>query len=228
VEQELQHRAEQKIDTYYPDTGPLRRELYPKHLRFFALGKDYRERMLMAANRVGKSTVGAYETTVHATGRYPAWWEGKRFSHPISAVCAGDSALSVRDVIQEKLLGKLVRSPGDSMTQSIGMGTGLLPAANIHSVVSKTGLPGAVEMIRVHHSSGGVSTIKLRSYEQGAEVFRGSEEHWVWVDEECPEAVYSELLTRTMTCNGLLAWTFTPISGTSSLIRAFMESAFRG
>jgi len=26
---------ERKIGTYYPDTGPLRRELYPKHLKFF-------------------------------------------------------------------------------------------------------------------------------------------------------------------------------------------------
>jgi hypothetical protein len=32
--------------------------------------------MSMAANRAGKSTVGCYETTVHLTGRYPAWWEG--------------------------------------------------------------------------------------------------------------------------------------------------------
>jgi hypothetical protein len=33
----------------------------------------------MAANRVGKTVVGAYETTVHMTGEYPAWWEGRRF-----------------------------------------------------------------------------------------------------------------------------------------------------
>jgi hypothetical protein len=27
-----------KLFTYYPDHGPLRRELYPRHLAFFAAG----------------------------------------------------------------------------------------------------------------------------------------------------------------------------------------------
>jgi len=46
---------EKKIGTYYPDTGPLRRDLYPKHMQFFEAGSRYRERMMMAANRVGKT-----------------------------------------------------------------------------------------------------------------------------------------------------------------------------
>jgi hypothetical protein len=51
-----------KIDSYYPDSGPLRRELYPKHLQFFEAGATRRERAFLAANRVGKSEgVGGYE-----------------------------------------------------------------------------------------------------------------------------------------------------------------------
>jgi hypothetical protein len=34
------------FDKYFPDTGPLRRELYPKSLQFFAAGVRYRERLL--------------------------------------------------------------------------------------------------------------------------------------------------------------------------------------
>src|SRR6267142_7227349 len=69
-----------RIDTFYPEAGPLRRELYPRHLEFFAAGAMHRERMFLAANRVGKTEgVGAYETTLHLTGRYPAWWQGRRF-----------------------------------------------------------------------------------------------------------------------------------------------------
>ena len=65
---------ERKIGTYYPDTGPLRRELYPKHLKFFEAGSRYRERMMMAANRVGKTEgVGGYELVLHLTGEYPSW-----------------------------------------------------------------------------------------------------------------------------------------------------------
>ena len=43
-----------RISTLYPDEGPLRRELYPKHMQFFELGKTHNERCFMAANRVGK------------------------------------------------------------------------------------------------------------------------------------------------------------------------------
>ncbi len=40
----------------------------------------------MAANRVGKTEgAGGYEMTCHLTGRYPHWWEGRRFSGPVRA-----------------------------------------------------------------------------------------------------------------------------------------------
>src|SRR5208337_4754825 len=55
----------------FPDTGPLRRALYIKHCEFFRHGKEIQERCFMAANRVGKTIVGAYETTCHLTGVYP-------------------------------------------------------------------------------------------------------------------------------------------------------------
>src|SRR6516165_7127907 len=77
------------LDTYYPIAGPLRRDLYPKHLAFFRAGAERRERAFLAANRVGKSEgVGGYEITLHLTGRYPDWWKGRRFSRPITAWAA--------------------------------------------------------------------------------------------------------------------------------------------
>src|SRR3954470_2168731 len=82
-----------KLRTYYPDEGPLRRELYQKHLEFFRLGSKHPERLFLAANRVGKTEgAGAYETTLHLTGLYPDWWEGKRFSGPIKGWAAGDTS----------------------------------------------------------------------------------------------------------------------------------------
>ena len=77
---EIRRRNRRKIDFYYPDEGPLRRELYIPHQKFFAAGARYRERLLIAANRIGKSEgVGAYETACHLTGEYPKWWVGRRF-----------------------------------------------------------------------------------------------------------------------------------------------------
>ena len=69
-----------KLREFYPETGPLRRELYPRHLEFFAAGRKHRERLMLAANRVGKTEgVGGYEVALHLTGAYPDWWPGRRF-----------------------------------------------------------------------------------------------------------------------------------------------------
>jgi len=55
VLEEIERRkTRRKLFTYYPDEGPLRRELYQKHLEFFKAGARYRERCAMCANRVGK------------------------------------------------------------------------------------------------------------------------------------------------------------------------------
>ena len=32
---ELEYRATHRIESFYPETGPLRRELYRKHMDFF-------------------------------------------------------------------------------------------------------------------------------------------------------------------------------------------------
>ena len=43
--QEKQRRiATNKIQLYYPDTGTLAREFYPKHMEFFAAGATYPDR----------------------------------------------------------------------------------------------------------------------------------------------------------------------------------------
>jgi hypothetical protein len=92
-----QRAATNKLKTLYPETGPLRRELYAKHMQFFAAGRAHQERCMMAANRVGKTFgVGGYETTLHLTGRYPDWWEGRRFAGPIEAWVAGDTSCRPR------------------------------------------------------------------------------------------------------------------------------------
>ena len=48
--EELARRTDRRrLYTYYPDEGPLRRELYPKHQAFLAAGLTNRIRMMMAA-----------------------------------------------------------------------------------------------------------------------------------------------------------------------------------
>ncbi len=58
----MKRHRQRRFFLFYPDTGPLRRELYQKHLEFFRAGAKYRERCFMAANRVGKTEgAGGYE-----------------------------------------------------------------------------------------------------------------------------------------------------------------------
>lgn len=105
-EEKARRERRLRLPTYFPDAGPLRRELYPQHLQFFQLDARFSTRCFMAANRVGKTEGGGgYETVLHLTGRYPTWWRGHRFDRPIDARAAGDTKETVRDIIQLKLVG---------------------------------------------------------------------------------------------------------------------------
>jgi phage terminase large subunit-like protein len=210
---ERKRRTERrKITTYYPDEGPLRRELYPKHCEFFAAGPKYRERLILAANRVGKTEgVGGYELALHLTGDYPAWWQGRRFSRPISAWAAGDTGITVRDILQKKLLGPVGN-----------WGTGLILGDRIVRTVRSSGIADKLDSVFIRHASGGSSTLTLKSYDQRRESFQGTEQDVIWLDEEPPLDIYTECLMRTMTNNGMIMLTFTPLLGMSEVVLAFL------
>lgn len=205
-------KRSRKLFDYYPEFGPLRRELYPKHMAFFEAGAIHRERLMLAANRVGKTEgVGGYELALHATGLYPDWWKGKRFKRPVSSWVAGDTSKTVFEILQEKLLGR----PGY-------FGTGLIPKANLVQTTSKHGVSDGVDTAYISHVSGGDSRITFKSYDQGREVFQGTEQDIIWLDEEPPMSVYTECLIRTMTTNGIVMLTFTPIRGLSDVVLSFL------
>jgi len=213
VIEEIQRRkVQRKLLSYFPDTGPLRRELYPKHTEFFRAGADHRERLALAANRVGKSEgMGGYEMALHLTGIYPEWWEGRRFAKAIVGWAAGDTGKTVRDILQMKMLGPVG-----------SFGTGLIPAECIVRIVRSAGLTDAVETVYVRHLAGGVSMLQLKSYEQGRQAFQGTAIEVIWLDEEPPMPVKTECLLRTMTCDGLLMLTFTPLMGMSEVVLEFL------
>ena len=54
---------------------------YAKQVDFHTAGASFRERLFMAGNQLGKTWAGAFEVAMHATGRYPDWWKGKRFPY---------------------------------------------------------------------------------------------------------------------------------------------------
>ena len=209
---EAGRRSSARFNTFFADNGPTSRLLYPRHLEFFAQGKVFKERLFMAANRVGKSEAGAYELTCHLTGLYPPWWAGRRFDTPVECWAVGTNSQTTRDIVQAKLLGS-VQLPG----------TGMIPAHLILSTISSRGLPGALEGAVIKHSSGGSSLLGLKTYEQGRPSFEGTSKHVIWCDEEPPADCYTEMLYRTVTTKGIVMVTFTPLQGMSAVVKGFLE-----
>lgn len=215
LEEKARRDKRRKIWSYFPETGPLRRELYPNHIQFFANGKDHRKSVAIAANRVGKTeTMGCYELACHLTGIYPPWWPGRKFSRPIKAWAAGDTAKTVRDILQNKLMG-----PWSDR------GTGMILGDCLVNVSPKAGIPEAAEILTVKHVTGGNSQCILKSYDQRREAFQGTEQDVILLDEEPPMDVYVECLIRTMTNGGMILCTFTPLMGMSEVVTTLLAEA---
>lgn len=137
-----------------------------------------------------------------------------RFNSPTFGWAAGDTSKTVRDIIQNELLGP----PGNDSMQ----GTGMIPEHLIKNTTTKLGIANAVETIFVKHTSGGNSTIDLKSYDQGRESFQGTARHYVWLDEEPPQDVVIECLLRIMTTHGIMYTTATPLQGLTEFVLAFL------
>src|SRR5215469_7453716 len=99
----------------------------------------------------------------------------------------------------------------------------MIPADSIVRTTAKPGVADAIEGIFVKHVSGGTSELTLKSYDQGRESFQGTNRDLVWLDEEADRTIYVECLLRTMTTNGLLMLTFTPLLGMTDICRDFLE-----
>lgn len=217
--EEQERRAKlRKLDSLFPHEGPLRRELYTKHLEFFSAGKTFMERAAIAANRVGKTTMSAYETTLHLTGRYPDWWDGRSFNRPVNWWAASVTGESTRDILQLELMG-----PIDYL------GTGMIPKDCIIGDPSRRrGIADAIDTVRVRHVSGGESSLSFKSYDQGREKFQGTKKDGISLDEEPDMGVYTECLTRLMATvpgeeDGLMICTFTPLKGMSAVVLSFLN-----
>jgi len=188
---------------------------YPKQLEFHASGLKHRQRLLMAANRVGKTYCGGAEVAYHLTGLYPAWWTGRRWDRPTQWWAAGITALSTREVVQEVLIGAV----------AMGWGTGMIPkdCLSRDKMTLARGVSDLYDTVLVKHVSGGFSEVKFKSYEQGREKWQGATLDGLWFDEEPSEEIYTEGTTRVALNNGISLMTFTPLLGMSTVVKRFLN-----
>lgn len=215
--------VEEKAELYellkIKDTRAKRNRLtsykpYAKQVEFHNASTDFRERLFMAANQSGKTWAGAFEVAMHLTGRYPDWWKGRRFNYAIRAMVGSESAELTRKGVQRLLIG-----PPELREE---WGTGAIPHECLRDTSMKQGVPDAISSAVVRHVCGEDSVIQFNSYDQGRGKWQADTVDLVWMDEEPPQPIYSEALTRTNATNGIVFVTFTPLLGMSEVVKRFL------
>ena len=208
-----EHKRTHRIDYFKP---------YPWQKKFYKAGHKNKQRLLMAANRVGKTASMAVEVAFHLTGVYPDWWQGIRFDKPTSIWCLGVSGEQLRDVVVKELFGNYL---GDGKFD----GNGLIRQDQTYQVTPAMGTPRLPRDVAVRYRNGNTSLVSFKSYTQGQHVLMGSSQDFIWIDEEPTDAtIYPQCLTRTATGNGgeggFVTMTFTPENGVTELVAQFMDN----
>lgn len=205
LEEKERRKRQNRLAEYKP---------YSKQVEFHQAGRAYRERLFMAGNQLGKTLAGAAEAAMHLTGNYPDWWDGRRFEQPIIMLAGSESYELTRDGVQRLMVGPPMNEED--------WGTGYIPKASIIETTRRSGVSGALDSVTVRHASGGVSILLFKAYEQGRGKWQANTVHYVWFDEEPPEDVYFEGITRTNATGGSIAVTFTPLKGMSSVVARYL------
>ena len=177
-------------------------------------------RALMCANQIGKTFCGGMEAAMHLTGIYPDWWQGHRYKHPVTFLCASTTNETTRDRCQAELLGE--------PTNPDMLGTGSIPKDCIGKRTRKAGVPDAYEIVSVKHISGGWSRCYFKCYEQGAKKFMGYRLDGAWCDEEPPQDIWAQILRGLLATNGMAYITFTPEEGVTEVVNSFMNELAPG
>src|SRR5262249_44069727 len=225
LKQELLRRHDRtKLERYEP---------FERQLLFHAGGAEHRERLVTAGNQCGKTTCGAAEAAYHLTGRYPAWWEGKRFAKPVRGWVGSDGYLAVREAAQKLLVG-----PPEAESE---WGTGFIPGDDLRGWSrASSGVPNLLDHVSVQHHRNagtaavprfepdGISVIGFKRYDQGRAKWQGATLDFVWFDEEPPEDVYIEGLSRTNATDGIVWITMTPLQGMTALLQSFYDECGDG
>lgn len=207
LEEQQRRKDRRRLTEYLP---------YAKQLEFHDAGLIHRERLLMAANQVGKTFCGAAEAAIHLTGEYPEWWEGRRWDRPVRAWGGSKTGEVTRDGVQRYLIGE----PKDESR----WGTGAIPGERLLDWGRRQGVADALDNALVRHVSGGTSTLGFKSYDQGRQKWQSETLDFVWFDEEPPMDIYMEGLTRTNATAGMTFITFTPLLGMSDVVSMFLDA----
>lgn len=181
----------------------------------------------MAGNQLGKTVAGGAEWAMHATGRYPDWWEGATFQKAPILWAGSVTGEATRDNPQRILVGPPPISDA--------WGTGFIPKDALLGYDKAMGVPNLLDNVQCRFGGGAdvqqeTSIIAFKAYEKGREKWQGPTIDGVWFDEEPSLEIYTEGLTRTN--NGqrgqFTMITFTPLLGMSDVVHMFLDECGLG
>ncbi len=181
--------------------------------------------MTLAGNRSGKTMSAAYHFACDVTGDYPDWWDGPKFPWGLNALCLGVDNGQLKAVLQTQLFGEI-----DEETKKFK--GGWIHTSEIEAVEWSPHTTGLAKRVTVRHARG-KSYVVLRAYTQsktgqGTLSFAGTSIDLILVDEQPPDQLIGQLVTRTMTGNrgkgGVIRYTMTPELGMTKLVTTFTEN----
>lgn len=166
----------------------------------------------------GKTLAAANEVAMHLTGRYPDWWVGRRYTNGNHWLAGSESGELTRRGVQRYLFGRDPR--GDP-------GTGSIPKDCIMDLSWSRHVNDFIDTAKIKFTDangfGTVSTISLKSYDQGRGKWQADTVDGIWFDEEPPEDIYLEGLTRTNAAMGAVVVTCTLLKGMTTIAMRFWQ-----
>lgn len=162
---------------------------------FMAAAEDYKGRLALGGNRIGKSDQGAYECALALTGKHPF----KKYPRKGIGLIVGLDFNMVRDINIPKFDKFLPRN------------------FRVHSDYSKA------DKIWWITGEGREWKVQFKSSDSGRAKFQGTDVDWIWFDEE-PEKIdiWPECMRGLIDRKGTWWMTATPVNGTAWL-KAKME-----
>ncbi len=143
------------------------------------------------ANRSGKSVAGAVKAIYHATGRYPDWWEGRRYDRPTEGRIFAENYKKGAAIVIKKLKQWLPR--------------------DAYYCAPKRGNAGVEIDWYIKHVGGGVSHFDIMTYESDPFSAEGWDGDWVWFDEPPPRDMYIAAVRGLVDSEGLCWFSLTPL-----------------
>lgn len=145
---------------------------------------DHEFRLMIAANRAGKSTTGMREVLWHATMTHPY-----QPNQPMDNIWVGFPDFGFYRRVTRELF--MQWCPKGALIQ-------------FHETE---------KWATIKRADGGTCTLHFLSYDSEREKWQGASVDFAWLDEECPEDIFRETVARLVDRNGRMLMTLTPVSG---------------